>query len=201
MSMHPGIDNNLRDSRRHREPLLLASGQIRFGIALILIAMGIVFFLGQANILDYGGSWWVIFIAIPGLILLWAGRTTHQQAGKVNTSAVIQGFLGAVCILLSIIFVFDPTWSFTRGWRLDTYFPFLRDINWGQVWPWFLVVPGVVLLYSGYSSRSISAGVIGGALVVVGLVFILNISWNAVWPLAIVAVGVWLLFGGRQAVR
>ena len=48
----------------------------RFTAALILIALGGVFFLQQAGILDHGTNWWVIFIAIPGLVILGSALVT-----------------------------------------------------------------------------------------------------------------------------
>jgi hypothetical protein len=166
-------------------------------IAFILIALGAVFFLGQAKALDYSSSWWVIFIAIPGIALLWAAFTTHQQAGGFTTLTVIQAILGVAAILLSVIFLVDPQWSFTRSWRIDNVFPFLRDIYWDRIWPWFLILPGAWLLYVAFRQRQLGTGIIGAALVVVGAVFVLSISWDVVWPLAIVALGVGLLLYRR----
>jgi hypothetical protein len=181
----------------HEPVLLLSAGQTRIVGAFILIALGVVFLLGQAKLLNYGSNWWVIFLVIPGLALLWSALTTYQHTHALRGKAGAQVIAGAVLVLLSVIFVVDPTWSFTRGWTLDTYFPFLRAINWGQLWPWFLIVPGLALLYSAVRNRVAASGIGGAALVVVGLIFLLNISWNAVWPLVIVAFGVWLLVGTR----
>ncbi|MCC7446760.1 MAG: hypothetical protein IT324_05050 [Anaerolineae bacterium] len=193
--MQTGMHNKLQDHDKPDTLSLLSAGQARVGGALMLIALGIVFLLGQANLLNYGSSWWVIFLAIPGLMLLWAAFTTYQHSRAFNARVGAQVIVGAVLVLLSIIFIFDPTWSFTRGLNIDI--PFLRSINWDRVWPWFLIVPGVALLYSAYRSRVLGTGVVGAVLVVIGLVFVLDISWNVVWPLVIVAIGVWLLTGAR----
>lgn len=193
--MHTPLNKNLQDHDQPETPALLSSGQARVGGALILIALGIVFFLGQAKILNYGSNWWVIFLAIPGLVLLWAAFTTYQHAGVFNRRVGAQVIPGAILILLSIIFIIDPTWSFTRGLNFDI--PFLRGINWDRIWPWALIVVGAALLYQAFRSRVVGTGVVGAALVVVGLVFVLNISWDVVWPLIIIALGVWLLTGAK----
>ena len=163
----------------------------RLIFALILIALGGVFFLGQAGILDYGSSWWVIFIAIPGLVSLGSAAFTLLDAGKLTSSVVIQAVIGGVLLALSAILIWDPTWSFTRGWRLDRTFPFLRDL--GALWPWILVVLGAGLVLAAFRQRSWAVGGLGGLLCLVGGVFLLNISWNIVWPLMLAALGVWLL--------
>jgi hypothetical protein len=196
MSIQTSTNQNLSEKRRHDPTPILSAGQLRTTGALILIALGFVLFLGEARLLDYSSSWWVIFIAIPGLVLLGAGALRLRQGGAGSRMATTQLIVGGLCILLSIIFIIDPTWSFTRGWALDRYFPFLSGLNWDRIWPWLLAVPGAAILVSAYQRRSVRAGVAGGALVLVGLVFILNISWDVVWPLAIIAAGVGLLLGG-----
>ncbi len=198
MSIRANVDKDPMEKSKNGMSPLLSPGQFRTLGALILIALGSVFFLGQARILDYSSSWWVIFIAIPGLVLLAAASITLRRTGTFSGLALTQAVLGGICIVLSIIFIFDPIWSFTHGWTLDRYFPFLRTINWDSVWPWFLVVPGAAILYSAVQRRNVGTGVFGGALIVVGFVFILDISWDVVWPLAIVAAGVGLLLGGMR---
>lgn len=178
-------------------PELLTGGQGRALLAILLIALGGVFFLDQAGVMSMSGNWWVMFIAIPGLVLLWAAYRGMQTEGRLGGISLLQGFLGIVALLLTLIFIFDPTWSFTRGWRLEDTFPFLRDAAWDALWRWGLLLIGAALLALAYVRRSLPTGIVGGAMAVVGLVFLLNISWNAVWPLAIVALGLGVLFWRR----
>jgi hypothetical protein len=111
--------------------------------------------------------------------------------------SIILGGLGVIALVLTAIFIFDPTWSFTRGWTLFGDWPLFRGVNWDALWRWALVVLGAAFLLVAYRNRSWGIGILGAAVLVVGLVFVLNISWNLVWPLAIVAVGVGMLLYGR----
>lgn len=198
MSTHSNLQKNLPEHRDDQHIEFLTFGQLKVMVALILIALGVVFFLGQSNILDYGSSWWVIFIAIPGAELLWAAYRTYNRVGAVSHMVVAQFVAGAVAVILSLIFIFDPTWSFTRGWDFWRNIPLIKDVQWDKVWPLALVIPGLVILYNAWTRQSIGSALVGGLLIALGAIFILNISWNMVWPLAIVAVGAGLLFSNRE---
>ncbi len=169
--------------------------------AIILIATGIVFFLAQSGVIDWGSPWWTIYIAIPGLSLIWGAYASYRRTGTANPTAFAELVGGILAVAVATIFLVDPHWSFTqnlfRGWDV----PILNWINWDSVWRWLLVLLGGAVIYNGVRTRHQGWMVFGGILVVVGFVFILNISWNAVWPLAIIAVGVGLLFGNRRSTR
>lgn len=184
-------------SRRHVTHFL-SPDQVKITAALLLVATGIVFFLAEGGILSYSSSWWVIYIGIPGLVLLWSAYATYRHVGAMNGMATIQLILGIIAILLSVIFIVDPHWSFTTTWFNWRNIPILGAINWNSIWPWILVLLGAALIYDGVRRHVAGTGVFGAILVVVGAVFILNISWNAVWPLAIVAAGIGLLFSNRR---
>lgn len=194
MATHPKMNDRLLETHHEPENRFITSSQLRAMIGLILVALGGVFLLGQTDRLDYGSNWWIIFIFIPGVVFLWAAFTTYQHVHHINSLNALQAFVGVVAIVLSLIFIVDPHWSFTRNWNLNRTFPFLKDIVWDRIWPWFLVLPGIGILYRGFRQHSVTTGFWGGALVVVGVVFLLNISWDLVWPLAIVAVGLLMLF-------
>lgn len=168
---------------------LLPPSQLKLAGALMLIAMGVVFLLIQAGQMSWGDPWWVIFLAVPGLLMLYTAFTVYQKEGSVTSPAVVQIVGGLVLLALTLIFIADPTWSFTRNWRVS----FLDGIDWDLIWPWFLIVPGAGVILVAARDRSIEKSIPGIAMVVVGLVFVFNISWDLVWPLAIVAVGVGLL--------
>jgi hypothetical protein len=193
MSTHQKFHDSTPVHKHNRDLVLFTQFQFRAVIALILIALGVVFFLGQSKQLDYSSSWWVIFILIPGAVLLWAAFTTYRQSDRISIVTAVQAFLGVVAILLSAIFILDPHWSFTQNWHLERAFPFLQSINWDRVWPWFLVLPGADLIYTSFRQHLVARGFVGACLVVVGAVFIFNIAWDMVWPLFIIAVGLLLL--------
>lgn len=168
----------------------------RLTTALILIALGIVFLLGQSGQLDYGSPWWVIFIAIPGLVTLGGAVRDYLDIRKMTSAIIGELAFGAVALLLSAIFIWDPTWSFTRGWRLGENFPILRSMD--TLWPWLIVAVGVVILVRAWLARSWNLAVGGVIVCVIGFTFILKVSWNSVWPLLIIAAGISLLFARRS---
>ena len=127
--------------------------------ALILIALGGVFLLQQAGILDHGSNWWVIFIAIPGLVILGSALVTYVGSGKFSPGVVTQIVIGLLLLVLAAIFIWDPTWSFTRGWRLDRAFPFLIKLS--PFWPWVLIIIGAGLLFLALRQRSWTPAVFG----------------------------------------
>lgn len=186
------------DSDRNHADLLTPE-QLKISGALTLIAMGAVFLLIQSGRMDWGSPWWVIFLAIPGVMMLYSALTTYQHDNRVSSSVWTRFIGGLVLLVLTTLFIVDPTWSFTRNWQIDNVFPFLRDINWNLVWPWFLIVPGAGIVLVAVRERSIEKSIPGIAMIIVGAVFIFNISWDLVWPLAIVALGVSLLLrSGRK---
>jgi hypothetical protein len=117
--------------------------------ALLLIALGLVFLLQEGGLLSHSANWWVIFLLIPGLDVLWNGFVNYRQTHSFGGAAGVQLIGGAALVLLSAIFVFDPTWSFTRGWTLFNNFRLFSDINWDVVWPFALIVLGAWVLLGG----------------------------------------------------
>jgi hypothetical protein len=177
---------------------LFKPGQGRALLGLLLVAVGVVFLLREAGVLADDSNWWVIFLAVPGVMLTWSAFVRYQDSGMVDGAAIGEVVIGLLLLVLSAIFVFDPTWSFTRNWKLDQAFPLLRDANWEPIWQWGLVVVGALVAGWGYLRRTTGVMVFGAVLAVVGLVFILNISWDAVWPLALVALGIGVLFANMR---
>ena len=120
--------------------------------ALLLIATGLAFLLAQTGVIDWGSPWWVIYIAIPSLAAVVAGAGASQRAGTVTATATGQLIVGGIGLLLSIIFVFDPTWSFTRG--VGIFFPWLSWISWDLMWPIAIVLLGVGVLLAPRPRRA-----------------------------------------------
>ncbi len=166
---------------------LLTREEFTAMVGLTFVALGLVFVLGQANMLDYSSPWWTLFIGIPGLVFLVASALTIRQQGNLTAMAVAQLAIGITTTVLALSFILDPTWSFTQNWTL------FRGSFWNLVWRWALVVIGALILAFGVLRRSIAAGIFGGILGTVGLVFVLDLSWNLVWPFAIIALGVGIL--------
>jgi hypothetical protein len=154
--------------------------------AVLLIALGLVFLGQKAGILEEGGNWWVIFLVIPGLGLLWSALSGYQKEHAVTQSQVIEIVIGIILILLTLIFIFDPNWSF-----LGSDF---RSGVWDRIWRFAVLGLGLVLSGVGLVRRWMGLVVFGVLVAVAGVVFIFDISWDYVWPLALIIPGIGLLY-------
>ncbi len=92
---------------------------------LILVGLG-TFFLLQAFGLIGDFAWWSLFILIPGLMMLMTAWVNYMRTGTVYKGVREQAFGGVMLVLVGSIFLFD--------------------LDWGKVWPLFLIVPGIGLL-------------------------------------------------------
>lgn len=98
------------------------------GVALIII--GLVFLLQNITSLSLG-NWWALFILIPAIASLGQAWRGYRQQGKIGASA--RGSLtgGLILLLVAIVFLFG--------------------LDWGKVWPLFLVIIGLGALLTGLS--------------------------------------------------
>jgi hypothetical protein len=77
------------------------------------------------------------------------------------------------------------------------------DIDWGLIWPFFLIVPGAFVLVRALfvnDHRDKTGGFIGGTILVfLGGVFLFqnfyDLDWSKVWPFFLIIPGVGLLLG------
>jgi len=93
---------------------------------LVLIGLGVIFLLQNYG-LFYIGNWWALFILI-GTAGAW-GSAWHiyQNNGKRITPAVTGTFIGGLFPLaIALIFLFD--------------------LNWGTMWPVFLIIAGLSVM-------------------------------------------------------
>ena len=109
---------------RSQPPSTNPTGPITGGI--ILIGIGVIFLLQNTGWF-YIGNWWALFILL-GTAGAWGSALhTYQNNGQRLTQAVIGSFVGGLFPLaIAMIFLFD--------------------LNWGTVWPIFLVLAGVAML-------------------------------------------------------
>lgn len=168
------------------EPFLTRNEFITM-VGLVLVVMGIVFFLAESGTVEWGSPWWTLFIGIPGLIFLEAGVRTVRHHGSFSPMSIAQFFIGGAMTLIAVLFLVDPTWQFARGWAL------FSGGFWGSAWRWIIVLAGAAILGFAIVRRSVVAGVFGGIVAAVGLIFVFDIDWGRIWPLFIVAVGVGIL--------
>jgi hypothetical protein len=93
---------------------------------IILIGLGVIFLLQNYG-LFYIGNWWALFILL-GTAGAWGSAWhTYQNNGQRITRAVTGPFFGGIFPLaVALIFLFD--------------------LNWGTMWPIFLIIAGVSVL-------------------------------------------------------
>lgn len=162
--------------------------QTQFIGAILLITLGAVFLAQEAGVLRHSANWWVIFLAIPGLGLIWNAYTRHQEEGEYTTGQAVALVFGAALLVLTAIFIFDPTWSF-----LPATF---RGRFWDQAWRFVVLGVGVVLIAAGIIRRRVNTGVAGVLVTLLGLSFVFDIDLDYLWPLALIIPGVLLLVRG-----
>jgi uncharacterized membrane protein len=94
----------------------------------VLIFVGLVFLLQNVTSLSLG-NWWAIFILIPAVASLGQAWRLYREQGRI--SSAVRGPLtgGLILVLVAVIFLFN--------------------LDWGKVWPLFLIIIGLGALLSG----------------------------------------------------
>ena len=94
--------------------------------AVVLIGLGVVFLLQNFGLLRTG-NWWALFILL-GTAGAWASAwRIYQTNGRRVNGAVTGAFIGGLFPLaVALIFLFD--------------------LNWGTIWPVFLIIAGIAAL-------------------------------------------------------
>ncbi len=94
----------------------------------ILIAIGVLFLVQNLT----GGfvfrNWWAIFIAFPGIAALVNAWRGYQAQGRLTREA--RGSLVGGLLLLTVAAVF------------------IFELDWGAIWPVFLIILGFGLLFN-----------------------------------------------------
>lgn len=104
----------------------------------VLILLGTVFLLRNFDLIDLGGRWWALFFLIPLFILgsrLFEVRRSSGGGFPAEARGLLTGFL--FIALVMVIFLFD--------------------LDWGEVWPLFIILVGVSFLF-GRSMGNSTAG-------------------------------------------
>lgn len=95
-------------------------------LALVVIWLGIVFILQQMNLVTLDFNWWAIFILIPGAWLLLSACAAYLKTDGWTQRTRIPLIGGVMLLLVGNIFIFN--------------------LDWGKVWPLFLIVPAMLML-------------------------------------------------------
>ena len=88
----------------------------------VLIVIGIVFLLQNISGIDLG-NWWALFILIPALGSLATAWRIYQIHGRLTSAARGPLVGGFILLLVATIFLFN--------------------LDWGKVWPLFLIIAGL----------------------------------------------------------
>ncbi len=101
-------------------------------IGVVLIALGGLFLLSNVLSVSFVTNWWAVFILIPALYNLNRAWQSYRQNGRLTAggrSALVGGLL-----ILTVALIF------------------LLNLDWGVVWPVFIIIIGLGLLLQ-FASR------------------------------------------------
>lgn len=92
---------------------------------LLLILIGAIFLFRGSDLLFFD-NWWALFIAIPGAVGLFRAWNLYEKRGKLDST--ILGIVTGSLFPLLVAAIF------------------LLELDWGTVWPLFLVLAGLSIL-------------------------------------------------------
>ena len=100
---------------------------------LLIIGLGVVFFVSNVTGFQLE-NWWALFILVPGIVSFVNAWNAYREDGRWSKRA--RGGLvgGSIISLVAIIFLFS--------------------LDWGKIWPVFLILIGVNVLFGGWLDRS-----------------------------------------------
>jgi cation transport ATPase len=96
-------------------------------MGVVLIALGGLFLLSTILDISFVTNWWAVFILIPALTSLnraWQSYRSHGRLTRKGRRSLVNGLL-----ILTVALIF------------------LLGLDWGVVWPVFLIIIGVGLLF------------------------------------------------------
>lgn len=92
----------------------------------VLILVGVVFLLTNVTGVSFD-NWWALFILIPAIGSLWTALSMYLKNDRKITAASTGPLIGGVALLaVTAIFLFN--------------------LDWGRVWPVFLIIAGAAVL-------------------------------------------------------
>lgn len=99
----------------------------------VLVAAGVILLAGNLTRFSLR-NWWAVFLLIPAAGSLWTAATIWRR-NEWRFNAASRGPLigGLVLVFLAVIFLFN--------------------LEWGRVWPGFLIIVGGGLLLTGIGER------------------------------------------------
>ncbi len=94
-------------------------------VGFVLIGLGLYFLLGALNI-KIAIVWWQWLILLPGIGMLAQAFIRWMRFGWLDKETREHAFGGVMVVFVAVIFIFG--------------------LDWGKVWPLFLIIPGVAML-------------------------------------------------------
>lgn len=95
----------------------------------VLIAIGVVFLF--ANLTDFRlDNWWALFILIPAVANFGKAWQAYQETGHLDRHARGSITGGLILTLIASAFLFS--------------------LDWGLIWPLFLIIGGLAALFGGW---------------------------------------------------
>ncbi len=119
----------------------------RITFPFLVIATGVFFFFAQRDASLYATNWWDMYLVMVGLGLLVGAVVGYSRLGHWTLEMTEFSIFGVLLLIVSLIFAVDPNWSFTRDWQI------FRDVNWNAIWPFALIVAGILLLLPSFFRR------------------------------------------------
>jgi hypothetical protein len=163
------------------------------GLGVLLMVLGVLFFVGQAVGFDLARFAWPFFVIVPGLAVFGAGLAMGGPTGERITP------LGAALTTVGVILLYQNTADHFESWAYAWALVFPTSTGLGQMIYGSLKGSKEMVATGGRSS------LMGAALFLVGAFFfelVVGISGLGIgmgrfgWPLGLVMVGIVLLVGG-----
>jgi len=101
---------------------------------LLLISLGVYFFLRELDIIDMGFNWWAIFILLPAFGFFTGAWELFWRKRRLN--AAVRSSFGSGLIVLTVALIL------------------LLDLRWRIWWPMMVMVPGFAIFLGGFVDRS-----------------------------------------------
>jgi hypothetical protein len=121
--------NGTAEGVRTARPVERHHGNHNWVAGVVLVVMGLLFLLG--NLTGFRlDNWWALFIFIPAFINLGNALGIYRRHGRFNAAA--RGMLTGSVILTTVALAF------------------LLDLDWGIIWPLFLIIAGIAALLNGW---------------------------------------------------
>jgi hypothetical protein len=169
------------------------SSGVFVGLGVLLIALGALFFVGQALGFDLGRLGWPFFVIIPGLAAFGVGLAQGSSTGERITP------LGAAVTMTGVILLYQNAVDHYESWAYAWALVFPTSTGLGQMIYGSIKGRKEIVVTGG---RSALIGVVlflGGAFFFELVVGISGFGFGLGrfgWPLGLMIVGILLLVGG-----